>query len=167
MFSSEQFDMDAGLILRDVLEQLISDTPIQERTFEHAFRDRHSHEVGGATSESKLVLPARLVETEFQPQMMQKPEDATLADVSNFGGKMFDGATLPGHLRGSDRCSVLAESIERHDQFAPRVLLNCTDSREWVLTVGWRPELQCDVNLGEEPSSVIMLLFLIVFFAPC
>lgn len=34
MFSSEQFDMDAGLILRDVLEQLISDTPIQERTLE-------------------------------------------------------------------------------------------------------------------------------------
>lgn len=142
--------------------------PSRRGLWKDAFRDRHSHEVGGATSESRLVLPARLVETEFQPQMMQKPEDAIrkFADVSNFVGKMFDGATLPGHLRGSDRCSVLAECIERHDQFAPRVLLNCTDSREWVLTVGWRP-LQCDVNLAEEPSSVIMLLFLIVFFAPC
>lgn len=84
--------------------------PSRRGLWKDAFRDRHSHEVGGATSESKLVLPARLVETEFQPQMMQKPEDAIrkFADVSNFVGKMFDGATLPGHLRGSDRCSVLA-----------------------------------------------------------
>lgn len=66
-----QFESDASAILRDVLDQLIGEKPKQERSFEDAFRDRHSHEVGGATSESKLQVPAKLVDRDMQPEMVK------------------------------------------------------------------------------------------------